>query len=63
MDCEAADIPSAEAEAIVTECIGIAKDVIADCVAVDRTVTDDEAHIVGDILCEAVEILRLRYGV
>lgn len=57
---EAADRPSAEAEAVVLECIGIADDTIAECVAADRTITDDEAHIVGDILCEAVECLRMQ---
>jgi hypothetical protein len=59
---EIADRPSAEAEAIVLECIGIAKDIIAECVAADRNVTDDEAHIVGDILCQAVECLHVQYG-
>lgn len=59
---EVADRPSAEAEAIVLECIGVAKDIIAECAAADRNVTDDEAHIVGDILCEAVECLRMQYG-
>jgi len=57
---EVVDKPNTEAEAVVLEFIGIAKDIIAECVIVDRTVTDDEAHIVGNILCEAAQCLRMR---
>lgn len=51
-----------EAEAVVIECIGVASDVIDECNASDRLVTDDEAHLVGDILREAVECFRGRYA-
>jgi hypothetical protein len=54
------DKPDTEAEAVVLEFIGIAKDIIAECVIVDRTVTNDEAHIVGNILCEAAQCLSIR---
>lgn len=51
------------AEAVVTECIGIANDVIDECSAADRFVSDDEARIVGEILREAVECFHIRCAI
>lgn len=50
--------PDADAEAVVLECIGIAKDIVDECAALDRQVSDDEAQIVGEILRQAVECMR-----
>lgn len=49
------------AEAAVIECIGVANDVLDECNAADRLVSDDEAHILGDILREAVQCFRVQY--
>lgn len=48
------------AESVMCECVGIAKDVIDECVLAERLVTDDEASIVGDILRESVQSFRTR---
>jgi hypothetical protein len=47
-----------EAEAVVVECLGIADDIVKECMTLDRLVSDEEARIVGEILQESVECLR-----
>ncbi|KAF8297791.1 hypothetical protein DL93DRAFT_2173730 [Clavulina sp. PMI_390] len=49
------------AEAVLMECVGIASDIVDECNITDRVITDDEAHIVGDILRESIECFRMQH--